>query len=46
MGERGKALAPPDPQIAAHAHALDEVLLSDDQAFAHCEGLSWEDWTR
>jgi tRNA(fMet)-specific endonuclease VapC len=46
LGERGKALAPLDPLIAAHAQALDAVLVSNDQAFAHCEGLAWEDWAR
>ena len=46
LGERGKALAPLDPLIAAHAQALDAVLVSNDQAFAHCERLAWEDWAR
>lgn len=45
MGERGKALAPLDLLIAAQAQALDAVLVSNDQAFAHCQGLLWEDWT-
>lgn len=45
LGERGKALAPLDLLIAAQAQALDAVLVSNDQAFAHCEGIVWEDWT-
>lgn len=45
MGERGKALAPLDLLIAAQARALDAVLVSNDQAYAHCNDLNWEDWT-
>ena len=45
MGERGKSLAPLDLLIAAQAQALDSVLVSNDKAFAHCEGLAWEDWS-
>lgn len=45
MGERGKTLAPLDLLIAAQAQARNAVLVSNDQAFAHCEGLAWEDWS-
>lgn len=46
LGERGKTLAPLDLLIAAHAQTIDAVLVSQDQAFRHCDGLAWEDWTR
>lgn len=45
MGERGKSLAPLDLLIAAQAQATNAVLVSNEQAFAHCNGLDWEDWT-
>lgn len=45
MGERGKTLAPLDLLIAAQALAANTVLVSNDQAFAHWEGIDWEDWT-
>lgn len=44
LGSRGKALAPLDLLIAAQAQAIGAVLVSNDQVFAHCEGLVWEDW--
>jgi tRNA(fMet)-specific endonuclease VapC len=45
LGDRGRALAPLDLLIAAHALAVDAVLVSNDRAFAHCDGLAREDWT-
>jgi tRNA(fMet)-specific endonuclease VapC len=45
LGNSGKVLAPLDLLIAAQAQALGAVLVSGDQAFAHCEGLAWQDWT-
>ncbi len=45
MGERGKTLAPLDLLVAAQALATNTVLMSNDQAFAQCEGTVWEDWT-
>lgn len=41
----GKALAPLDTMIAAHAIAVGAVLVSHDRAFQHAVGLSGlEDW--
>ncbi len=45
ISERGKTLAPLDLLIAAQAQAPNTVLVSNDQVFAHCDGLAWEDWT-
>lgn len=45
LGERGKSLAPLDLMIAAHAQSTDAILVSNDQAFAHCHDLTLEDWT-
>jgi tRNA(fMet)-specific endonuclease VapC len=40
----GKTLAANDLWIAAHALALDCVLVSDDRAFARVRGLKLENW--
>ena len=45
LNERGKSLASLDLMIAAQAQALDAALVSNDQAFSHCEDLPREDWT-
>jgi len=45
LGSRGKVLAPLDLLIAAQAQAVGAVLVSNDQAVGHCQGLAWEDWT-
>lgn len=45
LGNRGKALAPLDLLIAAHALAIGAVLVSSDKAFGHCGRLVREDWT-
>lgn len=44
LERRGKPLAPLDLQIAAHALALNVVLVSNDMAFRHVPGLALEDW--
>lgn len=44
LERRGTLLAPLDLQIAAHALALDLVLVSNDAAFRHVAGLQFEDW--
>lgn len=44
MAQRGKALAPLDLMIAAHASAVGAVLVSHDASFKHCPGLAREDW--
>lgn len=44
LERRGTLLAPLDMQIAAHALALDLVLVSNDAAFRHVAGLQLEDW--
>ncbi len=44
MEREGRTLAPLDTQIAAHAPALDLVLVSNDAAFRHVAGLQLEDW--
>jgi tRNA(fMet)-specific endonuclease VapC len=46
LAEAGKTLAPLDLLIASQALACDCVLVSNDQAFMHCSGLAFEDWTR
>jgi tRNA(fMet)-specific endonuclease VapC len=44
--ERGVSLGALDMLIAAHAVAIDAVLVTGDQAFRHVEhGLKLEDWT-
>jgi tRNA(fMet)-specific endonuclease VapC len=40
----GKALAELDMQIAAHAIALQAILVTHDSAFSHISGLLTEDW--
>lgn len=44
LGQSGKTLAPLDLLIAAHALAIGSVLVSNDRAFGHCDGLAREDW--
>lgn len=44
LERRGKLLAPLDMQIAAHALSLDLILVSNDAAFRHVEGVQLEDW--
>jgi predicted nucleic acid-binding protein len=41
----GRTLAPLDLLIGPHALAISATLVSSDQAFQHCEGRAWEDWT-
>jgi len=45
LTRRGQTLAPLDLMIAAHALAIDAVLVSSDHAFARVPGLVVEDWT-
>jgi tRNA(fMet)-specific endonuclease VapC len=45
LERQGKALAPLDLMIAAHAIATGCTLVSNDQAFAQVPGLALEDWT-
>ena len=45
MTRNGKSLAALDMLIAAHALALDAVLVTNDQAFIQVEQLVIEDWT-
>lgn len=40
----GKSLGPYDTQIAAHALALDAILVSHDHAFRYVHALQVEDW--
>lgn len=42
----GKSLASLDMMIAAHAAALDMVLVSSDTAFGRIDGLNVQDWTQ
>ncbi len=42
----GRPLATADAMIAAHALALDLVLVSNDAVFQQVEGLAIEDWTK
>ena len=46
LQRRGAALAPIDMLIAAHALAVNAVLVTNDQAFSNVPGLAIEDWTR
>lgn len=46
MAANGKTLSPLDLLIAAHAQAVDAVLVSNDQAFAQWPGLTLQDWTQ
>lgn len=43
--KKGKALGNLDMLIAAHALALERVLITNDSAFTQIEGLKIEDWT-
>lgn len=45
MAQTGKALAPLDMLIAAHALSESAVLVTNDQAFRQMTGLKIEDWT-
>jgi tRNA(fMet)-specific endonuclease VapC len=45
MRHLGKALAPLDMLIAAHALEAGVTLVSNDRAFRHVPGLTVEDWT-
>ena len=45
LEHRGRVLAPLDLLIAAHALHEGAVLVTNDGAFAHVDGLSREDWT-
>lgn len=45
LEQRGRVLAPLDLLIAAHARAMDAVLVSNDQAFHQVPELRVEDWT-
>lgn len=42
----GKSLVPLDMMIAAHAHSIGAVLISQDQAFHKIVGLHVQDWTK
>lgn len=44
MERRGKALTALDMLIAAHALAVDAVLVTSDRAFSHVPGLKIENW--
>jgi len=46
MQKKGKILGNLDLLIAAHALALEVVLITNDRAFAEVEGLIIEDWTQ
>jgi tRNA(fMet)-specific endonuclease VapC len=46
MQKKGKALGNLDMLIAAHALALGVVLITNDLAFRHVEGLKITDWTQ
>ena len=41
----GRSLSAPDMQIAAHAHGIGAVLVSNDRAFSYIHGLLVEDWS-
>jgi tRNA(fMet)-specific endonuclease VapC len=45
MMRRGKALAPLDLLIAAHALDAAAILVTNDQAFTQVTGLTIQDWT-
>lgn len=46
LERRGKLIGPNDLLIAAHALALEAVLVTDDKAFAAVSGLKIENWLR
>ncbi len=45
MERSGRALAPLDLMIAAHAQSVGAVLVSNDHAFRHVPALTVEDWS-
>jgi len=45
LERHGKILGPLDLLIAAHALAVDAVLVTNDRAFSQVAGLQIEDWT-
>jgi len=45
LTRRGQLLAPLDLLIAAHALAINAVLVTSDRAFARVPGLGIEDWS-
>jgi tRNA(fMet)-specific endonuclease VapC len=45
LKRRGRVLSTTDLMIAAHALALDLILVTHDQVFAFVDGLKTEDWT-
>ena len=45
MERRGKAIAPLDMLIAAHALEVNATLVTSDRAFRFVPGLETEDWT-
>ena len=46
LEQRGKAIIGLDLLIAAHAIAANAILVSNDAAFRHVEGLQVEDWSK
>ncbi len=45
MQSKGRILGNLDMLIAAHALALNRILITNDRAFSQVEGLKIEDWT-
>ena len=45
MQREGRVLAPLDLLIGTHALSLQAILVTNDQAFGHLQGLQIEDWT-
>ncbi|ASG22923.1 type II toxin-antitoxin system VapC family toxin [Nitrospirillum viridazoti] len=46
MAGSGRSLAPLDMLIAAHARAVDAVLVTNDRAFRQVPNLAIEDWVK
>ena len=46
LEQKGRTLAPLDMLIAAHALAVDAVLVTNDQSFGRVPDLRVEDWTK
>jgi tRNA(fMet)-specific endonuclease VapC len=46
LRRNGMTLGDMDMMIAAHALALDAVLVTNDKSFRHVKGLTTEDWTK